>query len=189
LPGSSPINSRVYYLLLKAKKMATLQNNRLSVILAPEQLSKVNQAFAIITENLPFLTGLTTEERQVIPKINTANKVFVEDSLNAMKSNAEVLPAYLKADELEKDLTLFTQLDVLVQKALQLYEKLSDTQMLAGSEAYISSLTAYRLFEAASKAGLPGSDTVYDQLKQRFADQGGQGQPATPPAPATGNAA
>jgi hypothetical protein len=46
---------------------------------------------------------------------------------------------------------------------------MEDTQMLAGSEAYSSALTAYKLFQAASEAGLKGSDAIYDSLKARFA--------------------
>ena len=39
-------------------------------------------------------------------------------------------------------------------------EKLSDTHMPAGSEAYQDALAAYRLFGAAAKAGLNGADAV-----------------------------
>ena len=56
--------------------------------------------------------------------------------------------------------------------------------MLCGSEAYASSLTAYRLFEAAASAGLPGADSVYNALKQRFAGQGTTGG-TTPTPPET----
>lgn len=47
-------------------------------------------------------------------------------------------------------------------------EKLEDTQILAGSEAYVSALTGYKLFGAAADAGLPGADAIYDSLKTRF---------------------
>lgn len=41
--------------------------------------------------------------------------------------------------------------------------------MLAGSEAYISSLTSYRMFGAAASAGVPGADSIYETLKARLA--------------------
>lgn len=44
--------------------------------------------------------------------------------------------------------------------------------MLAGSEAYITALTAYRLLQSAAQDGVPGADTLYDRLKDRFAEQG-----------------
>ena len=61
-------------------------------------------------------------------------------------------------------------------------ERISDTQVLAGSEAYVSALAAYRNFEAAAYAGIPGADTVYDLLRTRFANQGNTGSTTTPPA-------
>jgi hypothetical protein len=64
-----------------------------------------------------------------------------------------------------------------------LAEKLDDTQMLAGSEAYITALAAYRNFDAAAKAGIQGADTIYNHLKERFKGQGGAGNTNTPPNP------
>ena len=66
-------------------------------------------------------------------------------------------------------------------KLSQILEKINDTQLLAGSEAYTSALTVYKLFGSAADAGIPGTDTIYDLLKQRFAGQGGTGKPATDP--------
>ncbi|UPT69585.1 MAG: hypothetical protein M0D53_10425 [Flavobacterium sp. JAD_PAG50586_2] len=63
----------------------------------------------------------------------------------------------------------------------QTLEKLQDTQLLAGSEAYASGLTIYKLFGSAADAGIPGADAIYDQLKQRFAGQGGPGKRADAP--------
>ena len=157
-----------------------MTNNRISASIDADTISTVKDAILTINGKLPFLIGLKPEERAAIPKMSEANKVFTADAIVAIRNNGNLLPAYLDAAEISKDYHLYDQLDELVQLSLQLTEKLSDTQMMAGSEAYVSALTAYRLFEAASNAGLPGTDTIYDQLKQRFAGQGG-GQPAAPP--------
>jgi hypothetical protein len=159
----------------------TVTNNRISTVIAVEALTEVKNHFLKINSLLPFLTGLTADERQTMPKIDQANKVFVGDALKGMMQNPSFLPAYLSVEELQKDLTLYNQLDELVSLAAALNEKLTDTQMLAGSEAYITSLAAYRMFEGAARAGIAGADSVYDELKQRFAGQGPGGQkPETP---------
>jgi hypothetical protein len=85
-----------------------------------------------------------------------------------------LFPVYLSGVELHKDFTLYNQLDELVTFASQLSEKLRDTQILAGSEAFVMSLSIYKLMEAASNAGMPGADTIYEQLAERFAGQGGK---------------
>ncbi len=82
------------------------------------------------------------------------------------------MPSYFSGAETQKDLDLFDVLDEFVLLAAQLFERLRDTQILAGSEAYVSALTAYRLIAAAAAAGLPGADSVYQSLKKRFTDNG-----------------
>ena len=153
--------------------MSTLSNNRISVIVDDQSLGQVKEAFVVVNQLLPFLIGLNSEERQTLPKMNVANKQFVQDALMAMNNNQTLFPSYLSAVELNKDLTLFSQLDELVALSQQLTEKLRDTQILAGSEAYVSALSVYKMVTAAAQAGLPGADTVYDQLAERFAGQGG----------------
>lgn len=115
-----------------------------------------------------MLLGLTTDERIALPKINVANKAFTEDAINAISNNATMLPGYLNVANMQTDLQLFTQLDELTGLVRQLLEKLEDTQILAGSEAYVAALTGYRLFSAAAEAGIAGSDAIYDSLKARF---------------------
>jgi hypothetical protein len=168
----------------KFKKMSNISNNRISVELSIDAINNVKAALVTISENLPFLIGLTVEERRFLPKISEVNKVFTEDAVVALQNNPTLLPGYFDVKEVVKDLRVYQQLDEIVLLTAQLAEKLSDTQMLAGSEAYTLALTAYRLFEAASKAGVPGTDAIYDQLKQRFAGQGNFGTTQAPDTPA-----
>ena len=153
--------------------------NRLNFVMPNADIADVKKSITDIYGKMPFLIGPTTDERVTLPKISENNKVFVGDSINTLANNAPMLPAYLNVANIKSDITLYEQLDELEMLALQLVEKIQDTRMLCGSEAYVSSLTAYRLFEAAASAGIPGADAVYDVLKQRFAGQGPTGP--TPP--------
>ena len=156
--------------------------NRLNFVMPNADIADVKKSITDIYGKMPFLIGLTTDERVTLPKISENNKVFVGDSINALANNAPMLPSYLNVADIKSDLTLYEQLDELEMLALQLVEKIQDTRMLCGSEAYVSSLTAYRLFEAAASAGIPGADAMYAALKQRFAGQGQTGQTGpTPP--------
>jgi len=153
--------------------------NRLNLVMTDTDITDVKKSLTNIHGKMPFLIGLTTDERVTLPKISENNKVFVGDSINALVNNAPMLPSYLNVGDIKNDLMLYEQLDELEMLALQLVEKIQDTRMLCGSEAYVSSLAAYRLFEAAAVAGIPGADSIYDALKQRFAGQGPTG--TTPP--------
>jgi hypothetical protein len=116
-----------------------------------------------------------------LPAIDVSNKTFTEDAISAGVNNASLLPGYVSPTSMQTDLTLFGQLDELISLHNQLGEKLQDTQLLAGSEAYIGALTLYKLFASGTEAGVAGSDAIYNQLKQRFAGQGGTGKAPTNP--------
>ena len=161
--------------------MANLSNNRLNTTATAAQITAVKTALQTINTNLPFLIGLTTDERIALPAINVNNKAFTEDAINAAANNTALIPSYVNVPNMQNDLSLFIQLDEIILLVKQLLERLEDTQMLAGSEAYTSALAVYRLISSAADAGVPGADAINAQLKARFAGQGGSGTPATNP--------
>lgn len=161
--------------------MSNLSNNRINTTATAAQLTAVRTALQTISTNLPFLIGLTIDERIALPAINVNNKAFTEDAINAAVNNATLIPSYVNVTNMQNDLSLFTQLDELILLIKQLLERLEDTQLLAGSEAYISALAVYKLIGSAADAGVPGADSIYNQLKSRFAGQGGTGTTPTNP--------
>ncbi|UPT71098.1 MAG: hypothetical protein M0D53_01380 [Flavobacterium sp. JAD_PAG50586_2] len=156
--------------------MSNLTNNRLNVTMTAAQVAAVKTALQTIATNMPFLIGLTKEERIALPKINVNNKAFTEDAINAVANNAGILPAYISASGMQNDYQLFVQLDELLGLMRQLVEKTEDTQMLAGSEAFVGSLSSYKLFGAAADAGVVGADAIVDLLRQRFLSSGLPGE-------------
>ena len=150
----------------------SVTNNRINTTIDAAVLATIKTKLSEINAALPFLISLTPDERKNLPKINEANKIFVEDAITGMQNNPAIIPSYLNLGNVKNDLTLFQQLDDVMSITNQLNQKISDTQMLAGSEAYVSSLTAYRLFESASNAGVDGTTAVYNSLRQRFSNQG-----------------
>ena len=161
--------------------MANLTNNRLNITATPVQIAAVKTALQTATSSLPFLIGLTTDERVSLPAIDVSNKAFTEDAINAGVNNASLLPGYISVPNMQNDLMLFTQIDEIVGVVKQLLEKLEDTQLLAGAEAYTSALMLYKMFGDAAESGMPGTDAIVAQLKLRFNNQGNN----TPPKPVT----
>jgi hypothetical protein len=164
--------------------MSNLFNNRTNATATPAQVTAVKTAFQTILSNLPFLVGLTADERKSLTTIDVSNKAFTEDAINAAVNNATLVPGYVSVVGMQNDMTLFTQLDEISGLANQLCERLEDTKMLAGSEAYQSALTLYRAFGTAADAGALGADTIVDQLKKRFpSNSGSTTATAAPPVP------
>jgi len=162
----------IQVLTKNTNNMSNLTNNRLNITATPAQITAIKGALQTILTNLPFLIGLTTEERVVLPAIDINNKVFTEDAIMAGVNNTAMLPAFISVPNMQTDMTLFSQLDEIIILMKQLLEKLEDTQLLAGSEAYTSALVLYKLFGSAADAGIPGADAIVSQLRARFTSQG-----------------
>ena len=163
--------------------MSNLLNDRMNITATAVQVTAVKAAFQTILTNLPFLVGLTTDERKTLTTIDVSNKAFTEDAINAGVNNATLVPSYISVANMKNDLTLFTQLDELSGLANQLCERIEDTKMLAGSEAYSSALGLYKAFGAAADAGAPGADSIVDQLKKRFPSNTATATKIAPPEP------
>lgn len=163
--------------------MSNLLNNRVSATATAAQVTAVKAAFQTILTNLPFLVGLTADERKSLNSIDVNNKAFTEDAINAGINNPTLIPSYLSLANMQNDLTLFSQLDEISGIATQLCERIEDTKMLAGSEAYTVALALYKSFGAAADAGVQGTDSIVDQLKKRFASNNGTIPSVQPPAP------
>jgi hypothetical protein len=164
--------------------MSNLLNDRVNTTATAVQVTAVKAAFQTILTNLPFLVGLTADERKSLNSIDVNNKAFTEDAINAGVNNAALIPAYISVANMKNDLTLFTQLDELSGLASQLCERIEDTKMLAGSEAYNAALALYKIFGSAADAGVSGADSIVDQLKKRFATSTGNAVTTPPVAPA-----
>ena len=163
--------------------MSNLLNNRVNATATAAQLTAVKAAFQTILTNLPFLVGLTVDERKSLNAIDVNNKAFTEDALNAAVNNPTLVPPYLSVPNLQSDLTLFTQMDEISGLANQLCERIEDTRMLAGSEAYNTALSLYKSFGSAADAGVLGADSIVDKLKTRFATSGGNAVTVPPVMP------
>lgn len=159
--------------------MSNLTENRLNTILSDEQITSITTAITGIVAALPA-GSLTDEQRSSLKAIDVSNKIFVEDTLNELQNgNADIIPAYIKAEYIRNDKQLFEQLDsieISLQNTLQL---IADLKRIAGDEAYSMSLAVYKIYAAANAAGIPGAKQAYDRLKARFEAQGSTGRPAS----------
>ncbi len=153
--------------------------NRISKTLNQEEVTNINQGIGTLKESLTFLQNLTPKERQNLPKINSANKIFAEDGIHTLEGKPKWVPKALTAEEARKDLTLFEQLDPIILELEILLRQLKDTQIIAGSEVYKTALAVYKLSDAARKIPMEGAESAYQLLRARFM-QSVNNQPETP---------
>ena len=148
--------------------------DRLKIVLPSAEQKELQIGLEKIQNTLSkYLIALTPKEKQHLPKMSDGTLPFVEKSLAYSQSNKEYVPPYLDADELGRDVQAVEDLTVLYRSVKQLGSKLEDTILLAGSEAYVASLSYYNSVKMAAKLDVPGAKTIYADLKQRFAKSTG----------------
>src|SRR5690606_26480282 len=148
--------------------MSNIHHNRVKTTISPEDMDEIRAAFQTLNDKLPFLVGISPTERRALPKMRMQNKVFTEDAIRAMKASPELLPGYISLEDLQMDMTLLIQLNQILGMSRSLVEKLLDTQILVGSEAYSTALLVYDIYKTSYKAGLPGAAAAYEEFYERF---------------------
>jgi hypothetical protein len=107
-------------------------------------IEKAKTALAALSEALPFLIDLGSEERTSMPKFGEANRSFVVKALAIAEAHPEILPGSLSLEEFRVDVQLIEALYPIRHAAETLVRKIEDSYFAAGSEAYVSALLVYQ---------------------------------------------
>jgi hypothetical protein len=156
--------------------MANPNENRIDTVIAPLDLTNINNGFTQINTGLnPYAQQLTEEERTSLFSIAEENEVFADDALQQGQLLLAQFPPTLQAvvNNMVDDTTLHGQLTTIENTQLApLAQRVSDTRRLAAHERYTAAIAIYKYIEAGAALALPGFQAAYDILKVRFARQG-----------------
>ena len=143
--------------------------NRISLAIPDETVTAVKQHFAEAASLLaPYLVNLTPDDRKSLPKLGDKGYAFVTKGNEYLQLPSTPVPPYLNVLEVGVDLKGYEALRQLLQAIMPVIDRLNDTMTLSGSEAYGAVLTFYNYIKGAAKAGVPGAQTIYDDLSARF---------------------
>ncbi|MCO4293402.1 hypothetical protein NF867_11045 [Solitalea sp. MAHUQ-68] len=142
--------------------------NKVSLNIAPADLTAIKSAMQVLTEKLgPHLLELKNNEARELPKMGDKSLAFVTKAYEYAKQHPE-FAHFLDVTEFEKDTVAVQALRELLTPLAQLHQKLEDTMLLAGSEAYTAALTYYGSVKEGNKRNVPNSKIIYDDLSLRF---------------------
>lgn len=154
-------------------------DNRISLDITAAQKTAIVDAVAALKAALQGITiNLTKEERQSLPKVGDKTLAFDEKCKAYMASRPELVPGFIDMAELAKDRKLVADLLPCLQEVAPIAEALEDTISLAYTDIYIADLAFHANVKQAAKRGVPGTDTIYDDLRERF-----PGRPKAAPTP------
>jgi hypothetical protein len=147
-------------------------SNYISASLSEENQKKALDLIAQLKTILGFGVKLSPDQRRTLPKVDDVRLPFVEKGIEFGKQEPKIVPPYTNLDEFGKDLKLYRDLSSIERELSSLAEMVTDTRMAAGSDAYQAALSIYRSAKGASKMGLPGTQSIVDQMKKLFEGQG-----------------
>ena len=156
--------------------------NLISVAFTEAELTQLDQAISSIETVLQGKTiNLTPEQRQQYGSIAEQNKLFVNKAKSYMEQYPQFVPPFLDKAEYDRDFAARQQLESRMQRLSSVTEQLSDTKILLDFDNYHNSITFYRNMKYLSGENVPGTNVIYDDMKQFFVTT------STTPTPPTEN--
>ena len=157
-------------------------NNLWSLSFTAAELTQIDQAINSLETVLQGKTvHLTPEQRQQYGRIAEQNKLFVNKAKSYMEQYPQFVPLFLDKAEYDRDYAARQQLESRMQRLSSVTEQLSDTKILLDFDNYHNSITFYRNMKYLSGENVPGTNVIYDDMKQFFVTT------STTPTPPTEN--
>ena len=116
--------------------------NLVSATLSPEDIQAITAALDTIRQKLPFLVDLTTEQRTAMAKLGDKTQAFVQKAVEIANEHQNLFAAAF-LDEMRKDAHLLVDLSPIRLSVDTLAQKLDDTEMQLGGEAFAAARTVY----------------------------------------------
>jgi len=141
--------------------------NRVNASLTDAEVESILKDLQALEKKMVFLQSLTRGERQALPKMGDRSVAFVQKALEVGIQHTELMPRYFEPEDMQKDVGLYQQLTRIELAVSRLRQRIQDTMHVAGSEAYVASLSVYKsLQNLPSSAGL---ENVLSEMSKRFA--------------------
>lgn len=158
-------------------------DNRISTEITPQKKAAIVAAIqALKTELQGIIINLNVDERQSLPKIGDKTLAFDEKCKAYMTQRPELVPGFVVMAEVNKDRKLVADLMPCLQELAPICEGLEDTIALAYTDIYTADLAFHANVKQAAKRGVPGTDTIYNDLKERFPGRPSANPPGGNPA-------
>ena len=142
--------------------------NKISAEIPQEQETQVIQYVKDIESLLPFLIGLNSKERMRLAKLSRKRVDMVERSFIHATSIPRYLPSFVTLEGFKQEVDLRDSLQRIAAEIDSLREKIDDTIILVGSEAYRSARLFYKTIKAAASVGEEDAERIAKDISYHF---------------------
>ncbi len=143
--------------------------NRVDIVYTSETIQETNTAISSLQEALkPYVLALPAEKKKNMVVVGNRLFDFVERGCMLAENNPDLIPPYIKMDNVKKDVDAWKVMNPMIKELEQQLSLLNDTAALCGNEAYSAVLSFYHYIKQAAKDGVPGAKPIYEDLKKQF---------------------
>ena len=133
---------------------------------------EIQEATGHINEILALFSGrlksLTPEERREYGRIGNKTENWTRKVNEYMKNQPDFTPAFVDADETQKDFVAREALKPLLNLLTSLVNQVDDTVLILGSDLYQADLGYYQNVKLLAKQNVNGAKAIYDDLAEQF---------------------
>jgi len=126
---------------------------------------------AQLKAKFPFGIKLTDDQKKRLPKLDDARIPFADKGLFYGEQQPLIVPPYTDLGEYKVDLNFVKATRRVGSELASIAEMVSDTRMAAGADAYQAALSIYSSAKNAAKQGVPGTQTIVDEMGKLFDGQ------------------
>lgn len=140
--------------------------------LTPDLVKEVKDKLDAVRLMFPFAVGLSARDRLTNRALGSRSTQFVAQSVESMKQNPSLVPAFVDAGEAETYYSMYNSLLGIRDSVDQLQRLVTDAMHMAGTLANKQSLDFYNSVKRGARANVPGAQAVFENLKTRFKGNG-----------------
>jgi hypothetical protein len=154
-------------------------NNKISLDITSAQKTAVEDAKdALALAVKGFEIQVEKEEVKALPKISDGRIPFVEKVSQYAVTDPQFLPPFADVPEFTKDFQTFKDIREMVRPLRQILDNMENSMYVSGSESYLFALNYYKTVQFNAKMGVPGAQTILDDLRPLF--EGKEPEPIPP---------
>ncbi len=156
-------------------------DNKISLTISEAQKTAVEEARAKLEDAVKtFLIQITKEELKSLPKLGDGRIPFVDKASQYAVTDPEFLPPFADVPEFNTDFQAFKDVREMVRPLEQIVDGLVNSMMVSGSESYHFARNYYQTVQFNAKMGVPGAQTIYEDLKKLYEIKEDDPQPPPP---------
>jgi hypothetical protein len=140
-------------------------SNLISTSISEKVVDEIIQSIDNIDKKLPGLLTLSSEQKDALPHMGEDMEPFLFMVLQKAKKNPDMIPPGIDLEEIQKDVDLIQATNRILEPLRKLVQKLEDSALLAGSEAYVPSLFLYNVMKNASRFPKKNTKAVFTHHK------------------------